>query len=157
MPRSMRVLTGALAVLAVAVPTSPAAAQQVRVEAETFQLPNGLTVILHRDTTTPTIATNIWYHVGSSHERPGRTGFAHLFEHIMFEGSKNVPEGKIDEWFAEVGGAPNGSTTTDRTNYMQSRSEERRVGKECRYGWWPEHQEHKEKRNHVGNRRGHDD
>ncbi len=109
-----------LAAVALVFPATPAAAQQVRVEAETFELSNGLTVILHRDTTTPTIATNIWYHVGSSHERPGRTGFAHLFEHIMFEGSKNVPEGKIDEWFAEVGGAPNGSTSPDRTNYMQS-------------------------------------
>ena len=97
-----------------------AAAQTISVEYEQFQLPNGLEVILHRDATTPTIATNIWYHVGSGGEMPGRTGFAHLFEHIMFEGSKNVPEGKIDEWFEEVGGSPNGSTSRDRTNYMQS-------------------------------------
>ncbi|HSJ33417.1 MAG TPA: pitrilysin family protein [Longimicrobiales bacterium] len=97
-----------------------AAAQTIRVEYEQFRLPNGLQVILHRDATTPTIATNIWYHVGSGGEMPGRTGFAHLFEHIMFEGSKNVPEGKIDEWFEEVGGSPNGSTSRDRTNYMQS-------------------------------------
>jgi zinc protease len=97
-----------------------AAAQSINVEYEQFQLPNGLTVILHRDATTPTIATNIWYHVGSGGELPGRTGFAHLFEHIMFEGSQNVPEGKIDEWFEEVGGSPNGSTSRDRTNYMQS-------------------------------------
>lgn len=95
-------------------------AQQIRVPFEQFKLPNGLTVILHRDTTTPTIATNIWYWAGSANETEGRTGFAHLFEHIMFEGSKNVPEGKIDEWFQEFGGSPNGSTTTDRTNYMQS-------------------------------------
>ncbi|HEX6134218.1 MAG TPA: pitrilysin family protein [Longimicrobiales bacterium] len=97
-----------------------AAAQSIRVEYEQFRLPNGLTVILHRDTTTPTIATNVWYHVGSGGEMPGRTGFAHLFEHIMFEGSRNVPEGRIDEWFEEVGGSPNGSTSRDRTNYMQS-------------------------------------
>lgn len=116
MSGTTRAVSSALAVLALALP----ARAQVSVEAETFELPNGLTVILHRDTTTPTIATNTWYHVGSSHERPGRTGFAHLFEHIMFEGSKNVPEGRIDEWFAEVGGAPNGSTSPDRTNYMQS-------------------------------------
>jgi len=95
-------------------------AQDIRIPFEQFRLPNGLTVILHRDTTTPTIATNIWYWAGSANETEGRTGFAHLFEHIMFEGSKNVPEGKIDEWFEEFGGAPNGSTTTDRTNYMQS-------------------------------------
>ncbi|HUF50881.1 MAG TPA: pitrilysin family protein [Longimicrobiales bacterium] len=100
---------------------APAAAQhRIRVDQQQFQLPNGLTVILHRDTTTPTIATNIWYHVGSAREVPGRTGFAHLFEHILFEGSKHVPEGKIDEWFEEVGGSPNGSTSRDRTNYYQS-------------------------------------
>jgi zinc protease len=95
-------------------------AQTIDVDFEQFTLPNGLTVIVHRDATTPTIATNIWYHVGSGGEAPGRTGFAHLFEHIMFEGSKHVPEGKIDEWFEEVGGSPNGSTSRDRTNYMQS-------------------------------------
>lgn len=87
---------------------------------EQFQLDNGLTVVLHRDTTTPVLGTSIWYHVGSANERPGRTGFAHLFEHLMFEGSANVPEGKIDEWFEEVGGSPNGSTSNDRTNYLQS-------------------------------------
>ncbi len=100
---------------------SPVAAQsRITVPYEKFQLDNGLTVILHRDATTPTIATNLWYWVGSSHEEPGRSGFAHLFEHILFEGSANVPEGKIDEWFEEVGGSPNGSTTRDRTDYMQT-------------------------------------
>jgi zinc protease len=100
----------------------PVAAQDARISVpvEQFTLVNGLRVMLHRDTTSPIIATNIWYHVGSANERPGRTGFAHLFEHIMFEGSKNVPEGKIDEWFEEVGGGPNGSTSPDRTNYMQT-------------------------------------
>ncbi len=87
---------------------------------EHFTLENGLNVILHRDASTPLISTNIWYHVGSAYEKPGRTGFAHLFEHLMFEGSKHVPEGKIDEWFESVGGSPNGSTTNDRTNYMQT-------------------------------------
>jgi zinc protease len=114
----MRVLLTAVLVLATAL---PAAGQgRISVPYEMFRLDNGLTVILHRDATTPTIATNIWYHVGSSHEVPGRSGFAHLFEHILFEGSANVPEGKIDEWFEEVGGSPNGSTTRDRTNYLQS-------------------------------------
>ena len=108
------------ATLLLALATSAAAQQRtIAVDFEQFELPNGLTVIVHRDTTTPTISTNLWYHVGSAREAPGRTGFAHLFEHIMFEGSKHVPEGKIDEWFQEVGGSPNGSTTTDRTNYMQ--------------------------------------
>jgi zinc protease len=100
---------------------APVVAQsRIAVPHETFQLDNGLTVILHRDATTPTIATNLWYWVGSSHEEPGRSGFAHLFEHLLFEGSANVPEGKIDEWFEEVGGSPNGSTTRDRTDYMQT-------------------------------------
>ncbi len=85
-----------------------------------FTLDNGLNVILHRDASTPLISTNLWYHVGSAYEKPGRTGFAHLFEHLMFEGSKHVPEGKIDEWFEAVGGSPNGSTSNDRTNYMQT-------------------------------------
>jgi zinc protease len=97
-----------------------AAAATITVPFERFTLPNGLNVIVHRDTTSPIVTTNLWFHVGSARERPGRTGFAHLFEHIMFEGSKNVPEGKIDEWFEEVGGAPNGSTTRDRTNYYQT-------------------------------------
>ncbi|HEX6307566.1 MAG TPA: pitrilysin family protein [Longimicrobiales bacterium] len=110
----------AAAAVLLACAATGAAAQSIGVAYEQFRLPNGLTVILHRDTTTPTIATNIWYHVGSGGEMPGRTGFAHLFEHIMFEGSKHVPEGMIDEWFEEVGGSPNGSTSRDRTNYMQS-------------------------------------
>ncbi|HEX2076462.1 MAG TPA: pitrilysin family protein, partial [Longimicrobium sp.] len=62
---------------------------------------------------------NVWYHVGSGYERPGRTGFAHLFEHIMFEGSKNVPEGDFDNWLEAAGARNNGSTTTDRTNYYE--------------------------------------
>ena len=60
-----------------------------------FTLPNGLNVILHRDTSVPVVAVNVWYHVGSGNERPGRTGFAHLFEHVMFEGSMHVPEGDV--------------------------------------------------------------
>ena len=60
-----------------------------------FTLPNGLTVILHQDRKVPVVAVNIWYHVGSANERPGRTGFAHLFEHLMFEGSGHVKEGEF--------------------------------------------------------------
>jgi zinc protease len=114
----MRSLFATMLILAAA---APAAAQtRISVPVEQFRLANGLTVILHRDATTPTIASNIWYWVGSSHEEPGRSGFAHLFEHILFEGSANVPEGRIDEWFEEVGGSPNGSTNRDRTNYIQT-------------------------------------
>ena len=82
-----------------------------------FTLSNGLHVILHRDTSVPVVAVNVWYHVGSANERPGRTGFAHLFEHVMFEGSTHVPEGAFDEWLEAAGANNNGSTTNDRTNY----------------------------------------
>lgn len=82
-----------------------------------FTLPNGLTVILHEDHTTPTVSVNIYYHVGSGMEKPGRTGFAHLFEHLMFEGSGHVPEGKFDDWLETTGGENNASTSSDRTNY----------------------------------------
>lgn len=101
--------------------TGIAAAQNVRLNVpyEQFMLKNGLNVILHVDKTTPTVTVNQWYHVGSGYEKPGRTGFAHLFEHIMFEGSKNVPEGKFDEWLEAAGGSNNGSTNVDRTNYFE--------------------------------------
>jgi zinc protease len=89
----------------------------VRVPFTEFTLGNGLHVILHRDTSVPVVAVNVWYHVGSANERPGRTGFAHLFEHLMFEGSKNVREGAFDEWLEAAGGNNNGSTNNDRTNY----------------------------------------
>ncbi len=82
-----------------------------------FTLANGLNVILHRDTSVPVVAVNLWYHVGSGHERVGRTGFAHLFEHVMFEGSMHVPEGSFDSWLEAAGANNNGSTTVDRTNY----------------------------------------
>src|SRR6187402_2718976 len=84
-----------------------------------FKLPNGLNVILHRDTSVPVVSVNVWYHVGSGNERPGRTGFAHLFEHLMFEGSMHVPEGSFDNWLEAAGGNNNGSTNTDRTNYYE--------------------------------------
>jgi len=83
-----------------------------------FTLPNGLRVILHEDHSTPIVAVNVWYHVGSKNEVPGRTGFAHLFEHMMFQGSK----GYNDDYFKalqEVGGTLNGSTNVDRTNYWE--------------------------------------
>lgn len=83
-------------------------------------LPNGLNVILHEDHSTPTVSVNMYYHVGSGREKPGRTGFAHLFEHIMFEGSGHVPEGKFDEWLEAAGGDNNGSTNGDRTNYWEN-------------------------------------
>jgi zinc protease len=83
-----------------------------------FTLPNGLTVILHEDHAVPLVSTNMWYHVGSAREKPGRTGFAHLFEHLMFMGSGHVKPGEFDDWLEGVGGTNNGSTQNDRTNYF---------------------------------------
>jgi zinc protease len=82
-----------------------------------FTLPNGLTVILHEDHSVPIVAVNIWYHVGSANEKVGRTGFAHLFEHLMFEGSGHVKEGDFDNFLEAAGGTNNASTANDRTNY----------------------------------------
>jgi zinc protease len=83
-----------------------------------FTLANGLNVILHQDKSVPIVAVNLWYHVGSANERPGRTGFAHLFEHLMFEGSGHVKEGDFDTLLESAGGDNNGSTENDRTNYI---------------------------------------
>ncbi|MBI4886361.1 MAG: insulinase family protein [Acidobacteria bacterium] len=90
----------------------------LEVRYEQFTLDNGLTVILHRDASVPVVSLNIWYHVGSANERPGRTGFAHLFEHLMFEGSGHVPEGAFDTLLEAAGATNNGSTDVDRTNYF---------------------------------------
>jgi zinc protease len=114
-----------LALILIAVPLAaqspaPAAppATPLQVPFRQFQLPNGLNVILHQDRTVPVVAVNVWYHVGSANEKPGRTGFAHLFEHLMFEGSKNVPEGQFDILLEAAGANNNGSTNNDRTNYV---------------------------------------
>ena len=95
-------------------------AQSVRsISVERYTLPNGLQVLLHEDHSTPIVAVNTWYHVGSSNEQIGRTGFAHLFEHIMFMGSQHVPVGAFDNWLEAAGGNNNGSTNQDRTNYYE--------------------------------------
>jgi zinc protease len=119
--RHWRALTTAAAIVGLlASPASPApapAAPALDVPFTTFTLPNGLTVILHQDRTLPIVTVNVWYHVGSGREKPGRTGFAHLFEHLMFEGSKHVKEGEFDSLLEAAGGDNNGSTNPDRTNY----------------------------------------
>ena len=81
-------------------------------------LSNGLNVIVHEDHQTPLVAVSVWYHVGSKNERPGRTGFAHLFEHLMFEGSAHQPRGYFEP-LQQAGAAVNGSTSADRTNYWE--------------------------------------
>jgi zinc protease len=96
------------------------ASDTLRLPFETYTLPNGLTVILSPDTTTPTVAVNVWYKVGSKNEAVGRTGFAHLFEHVMFTGSGNVPYGLHDKLTEGVGGSNNGTTNNDRTTYYET-------------------------------------
>ena len=82
-------------------------------------LPNGLDVIVHEDRRVPLVAVNVWYHVGSKQEQPGRTGLAHLFEHLMFEGSAHQPSGYFEP-LQRAGAAVNGSTSADRTNYWET-------------------------------------
>src|SRR3954463_12594740 len=95
----------------------PASTPPLTVPFTQFTLPNGLHVIMHEDHTVPLATVNVWYHVGSAREKPGRTGFAHLFEHLMFEGSAHVKEGEFDTLLEGVGATNNGSTENDRTNY----------------------------------------
>ena len=103
-----------------ALAAAPAAAQGIPpLTHERYTLDNGLTVILHEDRSTPMVAVNVWYRVGSGDEQPGRTGFAHLFEHVMFMGSQHVPVGAFDQWLEAAGANNNGSTTRDRTNYFE--------------------------------------
>src|SRR3984893_7033443 len=108
------------ALLLVLALTEPVLAQSRKIELPymQFTLPNGLRVILHEDHKVPLVTVNMWYHVGSARERSGRTGFAHLFEHLMFMGSGHVKPGQFDEWLESAGGTNNGSTETDRTNYF---------------------------------------
>ena len=85
-----------------------------------YVLDNGLTVILHEDHSDPMVHVDVAYHVGSSREEPGRSGFAHFFEHMMFEGSENVPEGSHGKIISDAGGSLNGTTNSDRTNYYET-------------------------------------
>ena len=114
-----RVLLVALGYLITA--AGAAGAQAVpKIKFEKYTLPNGLEVILHEDHSTPIVSVNTWYKVGSGDEKAGRTGFAHLFEHIMFMGLQNVPVGEFDKQLEAAGADNNGSTTEDRTNYYEN-------------------------------------
>ncbi|MDH4046139.1 MAG: insulinase family protein [Gemmatimonadota bacterium] len=92
---------------------------QAAVQYEHFTLDNGLSVYLVPDRTVPVVTVNVWYNVGSRNERPGRSGFAHLFEHMMFQGSANVGKGEHFQLIERAGGNLNGTTNTDRTNYFE--------------------------------------
>src|SRR5262249_17149990 len=109
-----------LGLLLAAAAAAPAAEHRIEVPYDMFRLANGLTVIVHEDHSAPVATVNTGHHVGPPREGPGRTGFAHLFEHIMFGGSKNVPAGSFDRWLEAVGGDNNGSTNQDRTNYWEN-------------------------------------
>ena len=92
----------------------------MQIPIETFKLDNGLFVTLSEDHTAPLVAVNLWYHVGSANERAGRTGFAHLFEHMLFQGSASVAANEHFELVQRAGGTLNGSTWLDRTNYFET-------------------------------------
>jgi predicted Zn-dependent peptidase len=101
-------------------PLAPASAQDPgRIAIETYTLPNGLKVILSSDRTTQVVAVNVWYNVGSRDEVRSRTGFAHVFEHMMFQGSANLKKGEHFQFIERAGGEMNGTTTEDRTNYYE--------------------------------------
>jgi zinc protease len=92
----------------------------MRIPIETYHLENGLFVTLSEDHTAPIVAVNLWYHVGSANEKPGRTGFAHLFEHMLFQGSAHVGSNEHFELIQRAGGTLNGSTWLERTNYFET-------------------------------------
>src|SRR6478609_1629070 len=110
----------ALATVVAAAPGSSAAVRPPKLDYTMTTLPNGLQVVLLEDHSTPIVHTELWYHVGSKNEKPGRTGFAHLFEHMMFKGSKNVePEGH-PSYISSVGGQSNAYTTEDATVFWET-------------------------------------
>jgi len=98
----------------------PPSKSAINIPFEKYALPNGLTVVLSEDHTTPTIAVEVIYHVGSKNEMPGHTGFAHMFEHVMFTGSGHVPYGMHDRFTEGVGGSNNGQTFYDWTRYWET-------------------------------------
>jgi zinc protease len=120
--RSAVALTLSVAVvpLAAAQTRSGAPSDAIKIPFERMTLPNGLEVLLAPEHSTPRVTVDVWYHVGSKNEIPGRTGFAHMFEHVMFTGSGHVPYGLHDRLTEGVGGDNNGSTNNDRTNYYEN-------------------------------------
>jgi zinc protease len=124
--RSAAACACALAVIVTTFASTPVVRAQSapQVEFEKYRLANGLQVILHEDRKLPAVNVNLWYHVGSKNEKPGRTGFAHLFEHMMFQGSKNA-KGEYLQLVERAGanlrtGGVNGTTNNDRTNYFET-------------------------------------
>src|SRR5690606_7622971 len=115
----MTIRTLGAAGLILASATAAAAQSTPRIEFEEFTLPNGLRVIVHEDHSTPIVAVNVWYDVGSAHEAPGRSGFAHLFEHMLFQETETLDQGEVMRLIPAAGGELNGTTNQDRTNYFE--------------------------------------
>src|SRR3954449_7473909 len=123
MARSYRMLAAAVLVGGLVIAASQAMSAAVRppkLQYRITTLENGLTVVLSEDHSTPIVHLQIWYHVGSKDERPGRTGFAHLFEHMMFKGSKNVEPEAHTSFISSVGGQSNAYTTEDATVFWET-------------------------------------
>jgi len=117
----MRVPSVAAGLLLFGAAFAPALLGQAgQISYEAFTLPNGLRVIYSEDHSTPIVSVDVWYNTGSRNERPGRSGFAHLFEHMMFEGSAHVKKGEHFQLISRAGGSENGSTAEDRTNYYET-------------------------------------
>src|SRR5689334_7363167 len=121
--RAFRVLAAAAMAAVVIAETTrypSAAVRPPRLQYEISTLPNGLTLVTSEDHSTPIVHVNLTYHVGSKNEKPGRTGFAHLFEHLMFKGSKNVLPEAHTSYVASVGGQSNAYTTDDETVFWET-------------------------------------
>ncbi len=116
----MRVRTGALGALGLALAVGAGAQSAPPIEYETFMLDNGLQFIVHEDHSVPVVHVEVWYDVGSAHEPEGRSGFAHLFEHMMFQETTNLEAGELTDLITAAGGNWNGSTSKDRTNYFET-------------------------------------
>ena len=118
-PRSLSVGMAMFATVAMAAVDGVMAAESnQKIAFESYRLKNGLNVILHEDHRLPLVTVNIWYYVGSKDEAKGRSGFAHLFEHLMFMGTEEVPRGRFDTTIESLGGSNNATTSQDRTNYF---------------------------------------
>jgi zinc protease len=115
----MKPLQVTLALSLAAAPLPAQSPAPIRVPYTIDTLPNGLTLIVHEDHSVPIVTTYTWFHVGSADEEPGRTGFAHLFEHLMFMGSEHAPYPQFDRLLEAAGASNNGSTNNDRTNYYE--------------------------------------
>ena len=115
----LKIMLPAMAVIVAVACSTTEVNDKLNISYEKFTMPNGLQVVLHQDHSDPVISYAIMYHVGSSRETPGRTGFAHLFEHLLFSGSENVPNGVFDRVIENAGGSNNGFTSRDVTTYFE--------------------------------------